>query len=233
MSALNPRITYPSNMHREAQLLFRMTQSMKGILLCVKNTLQLMDDLPAETERFLLTVPKVDQLHFDPTPDCSICFQSFNPTEDDHTDTSGARSPDLLVCLPCKHIICHGCLKSWLAKAGSCPICRHELTSRIFIEDDTDPRTEANSRPILESILTTGLVWLATVATEVATDENTFGSYCLWASQEETAEQRTAMDALKYFTAFSTSLEDAKFQGEFRQRWIAEFHRKNCTLELH
>lgn len=230
MSALDPRITYPSNMHREAQLLFRMTQPLKVILLCVKNTLQLMDELPAETERFLLTVPTVDQLHLDPTPECSICFQGLDRTEGSHADTSGVRSHDLLVRLPCKHIICYGCLKTWLAKAGSCPICRHELTSRIFIEEDTDPRTEVNSRPILESILSTGLAWLAAVTTEDDTDENTFGRYCMWASYEETAEQRAAMDALKFFTVFSTSVEDETFQGEFRQRWIAEFHRKNNTL---
>ncbi len=227
MSALDQRITYPSNMHREAQMLFRMTQPLKGILLCVKNTLQLMDELPAETERFLLTVPAVDQLHLDPKPDCSICAQAFDPTQDTHSDTSGVRSHCLLLRLPCKHIICHGCLKSWLAKAGSCPICRQELTSRVFIEDDTDPRNEANSRPILESILTTGLGWLATVPTEDDTDENTFGAYCRWASRNETAEQRAAMSALKFFTVFSTSVEDAKFQGEFRQRWIAEFQCKN------
>lgn len=230
MSALDQRITFPSNMHREAQLLYRMSQPLKDLLLCVKNTLQLMDELPAETGRFLLTVPTVDQLHLDPTPECSLCSEVFDPTAISHSDTSGVRSHDLLVRLPCKHIICHGCLTSWLAKAGSCPICRHELTTRIFIEDATDPRTEVNSRPILESILNTGLGWLASVTTEDDTEENTFGHYCKWAAAEKTAEQCAAMDALKYFTVFSTSVEDAKFQGEFRQRWIDEFHRKNNSL---
>lgn len=227
MSALDHRITYPSNDNREARFLFRMVQPLKTILLCIKNTLQLIQELPAETERFLLTVPTVDQFHLDLTPECSICGQVFDPAEENHSDTSGVRSPDLLLRLPCKHIICHGCLKSWLAKAGSCPICRHELTARVFIEDDRDPRTEANSRPILETILNAGLSWLATVSTGDDTDENTFGAFCRWANQKETAEQRAVMDVMKFFTRFSTSLEDAQFQGEVRQRWITEFRSKN------
>ena len=229
MSALDQRITYPSNTNREEKMLFRMIQPLKGILLCVKNTLQLMDELPAKTERFLLTVPAVGQPHLDPTPECSICGLVFNPAEDNRSDTSGVCSSDLLLRLPCKHITCYGCLKSWLAKAGSCPICRHELTGRVFIEDDTDPRTEANSRPILETILNTGLRWLASIPTEDDTEENTFRAFCMWANRKETEEQRAAMSALKFFTAFSTSVEDAQFQGEVSRRWIAEFRSKNYS----
>lgn len=227
MSALDQRITYPSYINREEKLLFRMSQPLKGILLCVKNTLQLMEELPAMTERFLLAVPSVDQSQLEPTPECSICGLVYNPTEVNRSDTSGVRSLDLLLRLPCKHIICYGCLKSWLAKAGSCPICRHQLTGRTFIEDDTDPRTEANSRPIFETILNTGLRWLATFPTEDDTDENTFGAFCMWANRKETEEQRAAMSSLKFFSAFSTSVEDARFQQEVSQPWIAEFRSKN------
>ena len=208
-----------------------MIQPLKDILLCVRNTLQSMksDEIAGETERFLLTVPTVDPLHPDPPQDCSTCDRVFDPTNDNHNDTSGVRSSGLPLRLPCKHIICHGCLKTWLAKAGSCPICRHKLTGRVFIEDEKDPRTEANSPSILEPILNFGLHWLATVPATDNTEENTFGQFCAWAYLEETAEQRAAMRALTLFGAFSTSMEEARSQGKFGQWWIAEFRSKNSS----
>lgn len=232
MSALNQQITFPNDNSNEAvraRVGFRMMQPLNDILLCVKNTLQSMEmgDIPRETERFLLTVPAVDPLHLDATKDCSTCGQEFDPADYDYNDTSSVRSPSLLLRLPCKHIICHGCLKAWLAKAGSCPICRYKLTERVFVEDEKDPRTEANAPSILKPILNIGLRWLATVPDKDDTEENTFGEFCQWAVCKETADQCAAMSALGLFGAFSTSVEDARLQSEAGQRWIAEFRSKN------
>lgn len=235
MSARDQPITFPSDISQEAvreRVYFRMPQPLKDILLRVKNTLQSMKsgEIAGETERFLLTVPTVDPLHLDPPQDCSTCDRVFDPADDNHSDTSGVPSSGLLLRLPSKqskHIICHGCLRTWLAKVGSCPICRHKLTGRVFIEDEKDPRTEANSPSILEPILNFGLRWLATVPATDNTEENTFGEFCAWAYLEETAEQRAAMRALALFGAFSTSVEEARLQGKFGQWWIAAFRSKN------
>ena len=239
MSAIDQRITFPRDINIDAtveRLRFRMIQPLNDILLCVKNTLPSLDqslhEIAVETEKLLLTVPTVNSFSLDPTPDCSLCGGVFNSADDNQSDASDFYSPGLLLRLPCKHIICSGCLKSWLAKAGSCPICRHKLTSRKFFGIETDPRNELWSRPALDSVLNAGLRWLATISAEGKTVENTFGEFRDWAAKEETAEQRAAMSAVRSFGRFSTSVEDASLHSEFGQRWIANYRiRNNSAVE--
>ena len=46
--------------------------------------------------------------------DCYICLQTFNKNKK-------------IRLLPCNHMFCEGCLKPWLLKNSTCPICKFEL----------------------------------------------------------------------------------------------------------
>lgn len=45
---------------------------------------------------------------------CSICLGTFE-------------KDDIVMIMPCKHNFHPKCLKSWLEKTNSCPVCRYEL----------------------------------------------------------------------------------------------------------
>jgi hypothetical protein len=73
--------------------------------------------------------------------DCSICGDPFG--------TSSRNSEDELtenpVRIPCGHIYCGDCIKTWLADSSTCPLCRRdfaiELTG-VEPESDTDTNSE-------------------------------------------------------------------------------------------
>ena len=213
-------ITFPEELGIEThieRLMFRMTLPLTGILTNVEEALHEIEKVDCETRNILQTT-RIDPALLAPATDCSVCGLILNP----------ARIPDLASAhrLPCNHNICGTCLTNWLAKAGSCPFCRHKLTSRMFIDDEFDPRNEAYARPILEEILLQGRIYLQTDPADI-----TFrGFYNSGANVETTGEFSLKMEILELlFQQYSTALEDSSMRSELGQNFKIKFWEENVA----
>ena len=58
-----------------------------------------------------LTKSQIGKLGEDESSICPICCEN-----------------NVSMSLPCSHFFCDGCIKSWLIKSESCPLCRYKLT---------------------------------------------------------------------------------------------------------
>ncbi|CAH1789014.1 unnamed protein product [Owenia fusiformis] len=63
-----------------------------------------------------LPIKEIDKSLLDKETSCSICLCAFE---------SGEKATEL----PCNHIFHPLCIKAWLVKSGTCPTCRHKLTT--------------------------------------------------------------------------------------------------------
>lgn len=199
------------------QFLFRMTLPLSDILLCVQQALINMHEVTLETERLLETT-RIHASLLAPTVDCSVCGLIFNTSGDPPVHTSPPHY------LPCRHMVCGTCLTSWLAKAGSCPVCRHKLTRRIFVYDETDIRNEVVARPILEYILHQGRRYLLTNPADV--------TYLGFHKRGLVGANET-LELM--FSFFSTTFENSAIQGPSGQDFKKDLWERNAarlTAEL-
>lgn len=196
---------------RFERIMFRMTLPLSNILANVEEALIKMHEVTLETERLLETT-RIDPSPLGPTADCSVCGNFPVHTSPPH-------------CLPCRHMVCGTCLTSWLAKAGSCPVCRHKLTSRIFVNDDTDIRNEAVARSILLKIFYLGRLYLLTNPADV-----TFRGF--YNSSKADAKRGLVEDIETLelmFESFSTTFEDSAIQGPSGQDFKIKFWEREAA----
>lgn len=193
------------------RFLFRMTLPLTDILHCVQQALINMHELTLETERLLETT-RIHASLLARTVDCSVCGLTFNPSGDPQVHTSPPHY------LPCRHMVCGTCLTSWLAKAGSCPVCRHKLTGRIFVYDETDFRNEDVARPILEYILHQGRLYLLTNPADV--------TYFGFHNRDLVGDNET-LELM--FNFFSTTFEDSAIQGPLGQDFKTGLWERNAA----
>ena len=187
---------------RFERIMFRMTLPLSDILVNVEEALIKMHEVTLETEKLLETT-RIDLSNLAPTADCSICGLIFNPSGNPPVHTSPPH------CLPCRHVICGTCLTSWLAEAGSCPVCRHKLTRRVFVNDDTDIRNEAVARSILQQIFQLGTLYLLTNPADV-----TFRGFYNLSKADAKRGLVGDIETLELvFESFSTTFEDSAIQG--------------------
>lgn len=62
----------------------------------------------------VLTASTLARLKKD-TPDCSICLEKF-------------RVKDVVTRLPCTHVYHSRCIREWLPRSGTCPVCKHPVS---------------------------------------------------------------------------------------------------------
>lgn len=220
--SIHEGITFPEELGLETRIeriMFRMTLPLTSILANVEGALHEIEKVDCETKNILQTT-RIDPALLAPATDCSVCGLTLNPARIPTVDLAPAHR------LPCNHKICGTCLTNWLAKAGSCPFCRHRLTSRIFIDDEFDPRSEAYARPILEEIILQGRTYLQTDPADI-----TFrGFYNSGANGETTEEFSQKMEILELlFQQYSTALEDFSLRSELGQNFKIKFWEENAA----
>ncbi|KAI2623719.1 hypothetical protein GGS21DRAFT_533874 [Xylaria nigripes] len=77
------------------------------------------------SREYFVHSPKVTFLIDEPdTLLCQICQRT--PLK--MAITAALPAPDMTAILPCGHISCYGCIKTWLDEHTSCPFCRTDLT---------------------------------------------------------------------------------------------------------
>ncbi|KAK9452734.1 hypothetical protein V1511DRAFT_519368 [Dipodascopsis uninucleata] len=64
--------------------------------------------------------------------ECAICKDKYETT-------------DQVTILPCEHFFHPACIKHWLGISDSCPICRHPISSKTVVDDDTLSVNNQNS----------------------------------------------------------------------------------------
>lgn len=204
---------------RIERIMFRMTLPLSRILSNVGKALYKLQEIDCETKTFLQTT-RINPSTLSSTTDCLVCGLILHPADILTVDIAPSHR------LPCSHMICGTCLTNWLAIAGSCPFCRHKLTSRMFIDDKFDPRNEAYARPILEEIFLQGRTYLQTKPADI-----TFrGFYNSGANGEATGEIGQKMEILELlFQQFSTTFEDSSMQTDLGQDFKTRFWEGNVA----
>lgn len=111
----------------------------------------------AKLERVMLSDLVIDRLRKHDHPECPICQEDFSSFKDQFATR-----------LPCDHVFCVGCLKTWLESSRTCPVCRLELVdvetlynshssspsrkkSVLAITPPASPATFARSQPSVSS----------------------------------------------------------------------------------
>lgn len=203
---------------RIERIMFRMTLPLSDILSSIEAALHKMEETESETKKLLQTT-RIDPFTLAPIADCSVCGLNFNSAGNSPVDISPSHR------LPCSHMICETCLKSWLAVAGSCPVCRYKLTDRIFVKKYLDPRNKAYSCPILEQICFLGRTYLQTNRADI-----TFRGFYDWAKVQETGYVDREIENLeRAFEPFSTTFEESAIQGASGQDFKTDFWEKNVA----
>ena len=73
---------------------------------------------------YVESLPRVSRQEAEQDKDCHICLLQYY---DRTADTGPIEQP---VRLPCSHILGSSCLREWLTKSTSCPVCRRNLLPR-------------------------------------------------------------------------------------------------------
>ena len=80
--------------------------------------MQIINELPETT---IEDVSKLDQ----EKKDCVICLENF-------------KNKDKAIILPCIHLFHNDCIKSWLKKHNSCPICKFEISRNNLMRQNNN-----------------------------------------------------------------------------------------------
>lgn len=176
--------------------LFRMTIQLNVILTSIRKTLGPMNEEEREFDILFNSLPRIDRKTLNQGHDCPICDNVFNsPAE---TSPTSAPIPTPLQ-LPCSHIICGDCIETWLSKAGSCPMCRCTLTSKVFQGGDSVADRQTQLRIVFHKVLHCGHEYL-----ETKPPDTNFGDMWEWAHNAQSEEQRRTWKALRPFRDYTT-----------------------------
>lgn len=199
MSGPSRRIITGDEKKRIEWLIFRMIIPLEDILTSIRKTIGPMNEEEREFDILFNSLPRIDRKTLNQGHECPICDRVFNsPAE---TSPTSAPIPTPLQ-LPCSHIICEECIESWLSKAGSCPMCRFTLTSKVFQGGDSVADRQTQLRVVFRKVLHCGQGYL-----ETKPPETTFGDMWEWAQNAQSEEQRRAWKAMKLFQGYRTKLE--------------------------
>lgn len=195
-----------------------MTIPLNCLLTSIRRTLGPMNEQEREFDSLFNSLPRIDRKTLNQGHDCPICERVFNsPAE---TSPTSAPIPTPLQ-LPCSHIICGDCIETWLSKAGSCPMCRCTLTSKVFQGGDSVADRQTQLRIVFRKVLHCGQEYLETKPQ--ATNTN-FGDMWEWAydAQRQSEEQRRTWKILRLFQDYRTKLEHDILLTEAGQAILAK-----------
>lgn len=193
-----PTITRDEKKRME-RLIFRMTIPLDVILTSIRKTLGPINEEEKESDILLNSLPRIDRKTLNQGHDCPICDRAFNPPAE--TSPTLAPIPTPLQ-LPCSHIICGECIETWLSKAGSCPMCRCTLTSKVFRGGDSVADMQTQLRVVFCKVLHCGQEYL-----ETKPPDTTFGGMWEWARNGQSEEQRRTWKAMRLFQDYRTKVE--------------------------
>lgn len=200
MSSQSKTIVTEDEKHQFEQLMLRMLLPLYVILKSIQDTLGPMSEVERESDCLLSSLPRIDRQTLEQSQECPICDKMFSSPA--AIAPTRAVNPTPLQ-LPCSHIICEGCLETWLSKAGSCPMCRCTLTSRVFQGGDSVVDIRSEVRAIFRKVLHFGQLYLETIPSD-----DTFGGMWSWGRKAQSEEQRQAWKAMKQFQNYTTPLEN-------------------------
>ena len=98
-----------------------------------------------EIIRFVVSLPCIQPVDLGPEPEdqnCAVCLNKYG--RQDHLDKDTATK------LPCGHIMGAECIKTWLKRRKTCPLCRRKVFSRPVVSGRlNDQKLEQVARDFL------------------------------------------------------------------------------------
>ena len=212
--------------HQLERLIFRMIMPLDVILMSIEETLGETLGSVSQAEResdFLLSsLPRIDRQTLDQGQECPICAKLFNSRAKNSFTRTVTPIP---LQLPCSHIVCENCLETWLSKAGSCPMCRCTLTSRVFQGGDSVVDVLSEVRAVFRKVLHFGQLYL-----ETNPSNDSFGGMWLWGRKAESEEQRRAWTTMQQFQSYKTRIETKMLSTKGGKAILAQLL-KDCGAE--
>lgn len=213
--------------HQLERLIFRMIMPLDIMLISIEETLGetlgSVSEVERESDFLLSSLPRIDRQTLDQGQECPICDKVFNYRAKNSFTRAVTPIP---LQLPCSHIICESCLETWLSKAGSCPMCRCTLTSRVFQGGDSVVDVLSDVRAVFRKVLHFGKLYL-----ETNPSNDSFGGMWSWGRKAESEEQRRAWKTMQQFQNYKTRIETTMLSTEGGKAILARAL-EDCGAEL-